>query len=169
MEGKPLIRDVEPADDAAIAALITAAFEGAPHAGGNEAQIVADLRAAGALSLSLVAERDGLVTGHIAASPAAVNGQTGWACIAPVSVAPGFQGKGIGTVLMREALDRLRASGAKGAVLVGDPGYYARFGFTARPGLTAEGIPQPYVQALDFGAEPASGQVVFHPAFGIQP
>ncbi|MFT4149574.1 MAG: N-acetyltransferase [Paracoccaceae bacterium] len=165
MESGALIRDAEPQDSAAIATLITAAFTDAPHAGGNEAQIVAALRAAGALTLSLVAERGGALVGHIAASPATVEGRAGWFCIAPVSVAPDQQGQGIGAALIIAALDWLRAAEAKGAVLVGDPGYYRRFGFTPRPGLTAEGIPAPYLQALEFGADLATGAVSFHPAF----
>lgn len=158
-----LIRTENPGDEAAIAALINAAFAAAPHAGGNEAAIVARLRAAGALRLSLVAEAGGIL-GHIGASPATVGGEGGWACIAPVSVLPGRQGQGIGSRLMAAALDRLRAGGWKGAVLAGDPGYYGRFGLKARPGLRAEGIPDDYVLGLGFTAEPV-GRIVFHPAF----
>lgn len=165
--GVTTIRDELPGEAAAIARLVTEAFLTAPHAGGNEARIVDRLRAEGALLLSLVAEEAGRITGHIAASPATVGGGTGWACIAPLSVRPDRQRAGIGATLMRAALARLRESGAKGAVLVGDPGYYGRFGFAAAPGLTAAGIPGEYVQGLAFGGPAPLGGIVFHPAFGV--
>lgn len=167
MEGAALIRDAEAGEEAAIARLITAAFLGAPHAGGNEAAIVADLRAADGLVLSLVAEREGEILGHIAASAAQVGGRAGWYCIAPVAVAPAVQGQGIGAALIGAALAYLRALDAKGAVLVGDPAYYRRFGFAARAGLTAGAIPVEYVQALNFGEEVAAGEIGFQPAFGV--
>lgn len=163
-------RDETPEDEEAIAALVTAAFLTAPHADGNEAGIVGRLRAADGLLLSLVVEDKGQaggLAGHIAASAATIAGRPGWAAIAPVSVAPPVQRRGIGTALIRAALDRQRASGAAGAVLVGDPGYYGRFGFQARDGLTVTGIPDHYVLALPFGPHDRWGDVTFHPAFGL--
>ena len=160
------LRDEAPEDAAAIAALVTAAFLTAAHADGNEAEIVARLRAGNGLLLSLVAEEEGLV-GHVAASPATVSGRRGWATIAPVSVAPAAQGRGIGSALVRAALAGLRATGLHGAVLVGDPGYYGRFGFTARDGLTGASIAAEYVLALPFGTEAPRGEILFHPAFGL--
>ena len=160
------LRYETPEDETAIAALVTAAFLTAPHADGNEAEIVARLRGADGLLLSLVAEDVGLV-GHVSASPATVAGRPGWAAIAPVSVAPQFQGRGIGSALVRAALARLGATGASGAVLVGDPGYYGLFGFAARDGLTAAGIPSEYVLALPFGAVEPQGAILFHPAFDL--
>lgn len=161
------IRDERAGDAETVAALITEAFATAPHAGGNEAEIVAALREAGALSLSFVADEAGALLGHVAASPAAVGLVSGWACIAPVSVLPTWQGQGIGADLMRAALTGLRAHGFEGAVLVGDPAYYSRFGFRAHPGLTAAGIPDAYVLGLAFGASAPSGEIAFHPAFGL--
>ncbi len=160
------IRDERAEDATAIEATVTAAFLTAPHADGNEAEIVARLRADGALLLSLVAEEDG-IAGHVAASPASVGGAAGWAAIAPVSVRPDVQRRGIGSALMRAAVERLRAAGLQGAVIVGDPDYYGRFGFTARDGLVATGIPSEYVLARPFGPAAASGEIGFHPAFGL--
>lgn len=161
------VRNERPGDVAAIAATVSAAFAAAAHADGNEAEIVDRLRAAGALRLSLVAEENGDVVGHLGASPAAVGAASGWMAIAPVSVRPALQRRGIGTLLMRAALGRLRAAGVPGAVLVGDAGYYGRFGFAARAGLGAAGIPAEHVLALAFGSEAPRGEVVFHPAFGL--
>ena len=63
--------------------------------------------------------------------------------------------------------NELRAAGGEGAVIVGDPGYYARFGFAARDGLTAAGVPDAYVLALPFADAKPRGEAAFHPAFGL--
>ena len=83
-----------------------------------------------------------------------------------LAVAPVRHGQGIGSALMTEALRRLRAT-CRGAALVGDPGYYARFGFRTFPGLKVTGCPPEVVQAVPFdGSEPA-GELNHHPAFGV--
>ena len=129
------IRDPpETPDDApAIAALVTDAFLTAAHADGTEAAIVDGLRAAGALLLSLVATDGPALVGHVAASPVTIAGRPGWAGIGPLAVRADRRRAGIGAALMTAALDALRARGLAGAVLVGDPAYYARFGFAAEP------------------------------------
>jgi putative acetyltransferase len=80
----------ERADEVAgIRELTTAVFAGEPHSGGNEAQIVDGLRAAGALTLSLIALRNEELIGHAAFSPVAIAGQVeGWFGLGPVSVRP---------------------------------------------------------------------------------
>lgn len=161
------LRDETLEDAEAIRRLITEAFRDAAHSSGTEAQIVDNLRAAGALTLSLVAEEDDGIAGHLAASPVRVGKAPGWSGIGPVAVRPGRQSQGIGSALMRAALARLRAEGAQGAVLVGDPAYYGRFGFAADPRIVVPGIPAGYVLALPF-AEPAHGRVRYHPAFGFE-
>ncbi|MBB1491176.1 N-acetyltransferase [Paracoccus sp. MC1854] len=161
------LREEVPGDATAIRSLVTEAFRGAAHASGTEAQIVDGLRAAGALSLSLVAEGDAGILGHVAASPVGIGDAPGWFGIGPLAVRPDRQSRGIGAALMQAALARLRAVGAQGAVLVGEPAYYARFGFAPDLGLTVRGIPADYVLALPF-AEPARGEVRHHPAFGLE-
>lgn len=160
------LRDEAPGDADAIRSLVTQAFRDAPHSSGTEAQIVDALREAGALTLSLVAEDDRGIVGHVAASPVGIGDAPGWFGIGPVAVRPDRQSQGIGTALMTAALARLRAGSAQGAVLVGDPAYYARFGFAAVPGITLPGIPAEYVLALPF-AEPARGEIRYHAAFGL--
>ncbi len=161
-----LIRHEVPADIPAIGRLITEAMRLLPQAAGTEARIVEVLRAQGALALSLVAEDRGEVVGHLAASAARIGAQDGWSLIGPVAVTPPRHRQGIGSALMADALRRLRAS-SRGAALVGDPGYYGRFGFRSYPGLTLAGIPPKFVQALPFdGAEPR-GELIHHPAFGL--
>jgi putative acetyltransferase len=66
---------------------------------------------------------------------------------------------------MQEGLARLKSMGAKGCILVGDPGYYERFGFRSPSDLVIEGVPQEYVLALPFGEGKTSGTVVFHDSF----
>ncbi len=160
------IRPETDADHAAIGALTTAAFAGAPHSSGTEAAIIDALRAAGGLTLSLVADDGGGVVGHVAFSPVRIDGrQAGWFGLGPVSVAPDRQGQGIGGALIREGLARLAAAGAKGCVLLGDPGYYRRFGFQADPGLVLPDVPPEYVLRLVLAGAPPRGTVAFHPGF----
>ena len=162
-----LIRPETPADAPAIAALTTAAFAAAPHASGREAAIVDALRAAGALALSLVAD-DGGVVGHVAFSPVTIDGrEAGWFGLGPVAVAPDRQGQGIGSALIREGLARLAAMGARGCVLLGDPGYYRRFGFEVDPALVLPDVPPEYFMRLMLAGTPPKGTVAFHPGFYV--
>ncbi|NPD16191.1 N-acetyltransferase [Xinfangfangia sp. D13-10-4-6] len=160
------IRDASPEDRAPIMALITRAFLTAPHRDGNEAELFKALEVSGALILSLLAGRGGELIGHLAASLCRIGTEGAFALIAPLSVAPEAQGAGIGAALMREALARLQAQGLQGAALVGDPGYYGRFGFAAQPGLTCAGIPDEFVLSLGFGRPAPIGALQLPAAFG---
>lgn len=159
------IRDETAADVATIAAITTAAFTGHPHSAGTEAAIVAGLRAAGALTISLVAELDGAVVGHVAVSPVSLPATTGWYGLGPVSVRPDLQGAGIGSALVEAALRRLEALGAAGCVLVGNPAFYGRFGFSSHPGLVYPGVPDIYVLAKPLRGAMPTGTITFHAAF----
>lgn len=164
-----VIRRETASDAEAIGAVTAAAFRSAPHASGTEASIVATLRRAGALALSLVAEGDEGVVGHVALSPVSISdGTPGWFGLGPISVAPEWQHRGIGARLMREALRLLRERGAAGCVLVGDPAFYGRFGFRAEPGLVLPDVPPEYFQALTFGLPLPRAGVTFHEAFSAQ-
>lgn len=165
-----MIRDQQPEDDATVRQLVEDAFRGRPYSDGNEAPIVEALRTAGALTVALVAEKDGEILGQVAFSPVAIDGTArDWYGLGPVAVRPDRQGQGIGQALIRAGLDRIRALGARGCVLAGAPGYYGRFGFTADPRLQSPGIPSQYFLALPFGAEVPEGTVTFHQAFGVEP
>ena len=161
-----LIRDETAADAEAIGPLVTEALRLLPQATGTEAAIVERLRAAGALTLALVADEGGEVIGYLAASAARIGSEDGWGLIGPLVVSPPRHRQGIGTALMNEALRRLRAT-SRGAALVGDPGYYGRFGFRAFPGLGIPGIPPEVVQALPFDGSEPRGELIHHPAFGL--
>ena len=167
--GKSLIEiRSERAEDAPqIAAVTTAAFAGEPHSSGTEAAIVAGLRVAGALTVSLVAEDAGELLGHVAFSPVTIDGRSaGWFGLGPVSVRPDRQSVGVGRALIEAGLAELRAQGAKGCVVLGDPAYYGRFGFSCDPTLRYADAPAEYFQRLSFGAETPTGKVDYHPAFG---
>lgn len=161
-----LIRPETPADCPAIFAVTETAFRTAAHSAGTEQFIVNALRRAGALTVSLVAELDGSVIGHVAVSPVTVSdGADGWYGLGPISVLPQHQRSGVGSKLMRVALQALRDRGAAGCLLVGDPAYYRRFGFEAATGLTYPGVPPEYFMAVSFGLPPPHGVAHFHEGF----
>ena len=145
---------------------MTAAFRDAPHASGDESAIIAKLRAAGALTLSLVAEAGDALVGHVAFSPVTIDGRdTGWFGLGPLSVDAAFRRQAIAARLVREGLAGLRARQAGGCVVLGDPAYYARFGFAPNPALILPGVPPAFFQSLHFGDRIARGIVTYHPAF----
>lgn len=161
-----LIRNEQPEDIDNITQLTEAAFAHAEHTSHTEQFIVKALRNAQQLTVSLVAVENGEIIGHVALSPVTLSsGADGWYGLGPISVRPERQGQGIGAALMNAALDGLRQLGAAGCVLLGDPGYYGRFGFKAHPGLELPGVPAEYFQALAFAAEVPTGAVTYHPAF----
>ncbi|MGL5815814.1 MAG: GNAT family N-acetyltransferase [Aeromonas sp.] len=160
------IRPETRADSDAIEALTIAAFLEAPHTDHNEQLIICDLRKAGALRHSLVAEQDGIIVGHLCFSPVTISdGSQGWLGLGPIAVAPEKQGKGIGAQLMRAGLDALDSEGVAGCVVLGDPGFYGRFGFVADTRLHLPGVPAEYFMARRHGDEQASGEVSYHCAF----
>jgi putative acetyltransferase len=160
------IREESESDAAAIRRLTEKAFAGAPHASGTEGAIVDALRATGTLTLSLVAEDAGRIVGHAAFSPVSIGGEDlGWFGLGPVAVRADRRRLGVGAALIREGLSRLRRLGARGCVVLGDPGYYARFGFAADPGLRFEGAPAGYFMRLVLAGPPPSGTVAYQPAF----
>jgi putative acetyltransferase len=161
-----LIRNETKADIAAISAVTEAAFRTCPYSRQTEQFIVHALRKAVAMTVSLVAEVDGKVTGHVAFSPVKISdGSSGWYGLGPVSVLPELQRQGIGKALINRGLSLLKESGAGGCMLVGDPDYYKRFGFKNFPELIHEGIPQQYFVVLPFGKTVPRGAVTFHEAF----
>lgn len=161
-----IIRDETAADVDAIGTVTAAAFADMPYSDGSEPVIIERLRAAGALTLSLVAEEQNEVIGHVAFSPVTIAGQGGaWYGLGPLSVLPARQGEGIGSALVRAGLARLQTLDARGCVLAGDPAYYGRFGFCVDPAFTAAAIPQEYFMYRTFSPVYGGGAVTYHPAF----
>jgi putative acetyltransferase len=161
-----VIRDETESDAAVITQVTVAAFETMEISNHTEQFIIEALRSARALTLSLVAEVDGRVVGHIAFSPVAISdGTKNWYGLGPVSVLPEYQRRGIGKALIQEGLSRLRKLSAKGCCLVGHPKYYRKFGFENVTGLVHEGVPQEVFFALSFDGHTPQGTVTFHDGF----
>jgi putative acetyltransferase len=166
MDPRIVIRDETDADAAAIASVTAAAFRTLKSSNITEPFIIEALRNAQALTISLVAELDGRVIGHIAFSPVTISdGTEGWYGLGPLSVAPEYHRRGIGKALTNEGLSRLRSLGAAGCCLVGHPDYYKKFGFKNVSGLVYEGVPQEFFFALSFDGHIPQGKVVFHDGF----
>ena len=161
-----MIRDATAADAAAIRAVHLAAFPGP-----DEADLVERLERDGDVVLSLVAVEQDRIVGHILISRMEAEGDgrpyraVG---LAPVAVLPERQKSGIGSALIREALDRLRAQGEEIVFLVGEPAYYRRFGFDAQSSAPfASPYAGPYFMALALADIdiPAAGRADYAPAF----
>ncbi|ABB06310.1 GNAT family N-acetyltransferase [Burkholderia lata] len=160
------IRNERIEDIDTITQLTTAAFEHEEHSSHTEQFIVNALRHSEQLTISLVAIEDGRIVGHVTVSPVHVSsGAAGWFGLGPISVWPDRQGQGIGSVLMKAALSELQRIGGTGCVVLGDPGYYGRFGFKAYPGLELPGVPHAYFQAQAFAGDVPLGTVQYHAAF----
>ncbi len=161
-----IIRNEKSTDIETISEVTIAAFQNHPISKHTEQFIIKELRDANALTISLVAEIDGKIVGHIAFSPVTISdGSLNWHGLGPVSVLPEYQKQGIGKSLIHEGLSLLRARCSKGCVLVGDPKYYERFGFRNIPDLTHDGVPQEVFLALPFDKKVTQGTVVFHESF----
>lgn len=139
-----MIRYARPADHDAIAKVVADAF-----AREDEAALVARLRADEDAMFELVAEEAGEVVGHIMFSRLWADSEALYAALAPVAVASGRQGAGLGSALIRKGLEYAPEWGAAGVLVLGDPAYYGRFGFTR---AAAEGVSSPYSRLAAFQA-----------------
>ena len=160
------IRNETDADVAAITEVTIAAFKTLEVSNNTEQFIIKALRAAKALTVSLVAELNGRVIGHIAFSPVSISdGTQNWYGLGPLSVLPEYQRKGIGRALIQEGLSRLKGLNAKGCCLVGHPEYYRKVGFKNIPRLVHEGVPPEVFLALCFEGHTPQSTVTFHEGF----
>ncbi len=116
------IRATSPDDYEQIDELLAAAFGGR-----DEVRLMNGLRQAGDVGLELVAHQQQQIVGHIAYST--VTGPERGLALAPLSVSPDRQRQGIGSELTRQSLDLARQQGWRSVFVLGDPGYYSRFGF----------------------------------------
>jgi putative acetyltransferase len=146
----------------------------AAFAGDGEAELIERLRADGLVRLSLVAVEGDSVVGHamFTALHVVVDGRIVDAlCLAPVSVLPHYQRRGVGSMLIREGLARCKAQGSEAVVVLGHAAYYPRFGFSAD---LASKLAAPFAgesfMALELVAgalDGECGEVTYPPAFGI--
>jgi putative acetyltransferase len=166
MNSKIMIRDETDADIEAIAEVTIAAFRTLEISNHTEQFIIKSLRAAKALTVSLVAELDGRVVGHIAFSPVTLSdGTPDWYGLGPIAVLPEHQRQGIGKALIQEGLLRLKLLHARGCCLVGHPEYYKKFGFKNTADLLLEGVPPEVFFVLSFDGKMPQGTVRFHEGF----
>ena len=170
MSRAPLAVTIRPetvGDKATIFELTQAAFKDMPYSDGDEQHVVNRLRDDGDLTLSLVAEDEARIVGHIALSPVTISdGTEHWYGLGPVSVWPELHRQGVGSALIRQGIADMRKRGAKGIVLLGSNEYYPRFGFRHDPKLTYPGPPPEYFQALLLDGAMPEGRVEYARAFG---
>ena len=160
------IRPEQPGDHDGIHAVHVESFPDE-----TEAKLVDALRAAGNLTVSLVAEEQGRVIGHVAFSPVAVPGVSDAVGLAPVAVLVEFRRRGVADRLIREGMTICRGQGRSLVVVLGDPEYYGRFGFEV---ASARGLRDEYgggdafqIVELRAGAVPSGGGTVrYAPEFG---
>jgi len=177
MTDRTVIRDQTEADFAAVHQHVIAAFKTLAVAAGIEQFIMDALWRTGAATVALVAEERGAggappkLVGQAAFSKVLVGGRdvgwqdVGWHGCGPVSVLPARHRQGIGSALMRAGLERLRALGSCGCVVVGDPNYYTRFGFANTDAICEPGVPYENFMALRFSGAMPRGDVKFDKAF----
>lgn len=168
---QPIIRPETPDDIEAIDRLQTAGF-GRP----DEALLVTEIRAAGDITFSLVAELDGEVVGHVLVSPVTItaNGETyPGEGLGPLAVDKSMQRRGIGKALMNAAIEQCKQAGVDLIFVLGSPDYYPQFGFQPAIPLgfdsnytQGEGD-HPYFMVLVLrpGAEKRGGFMRYHQAF----
>ena len=162
----PHIRTEEAKDCEIIYDLTKRAFAPMPFAAGDEQDLINSLRDNGALSLSLVAEYEDQIIGHVAFSPAIAKDDSGpWYGLGPVSVAPEFQSQGVGSALINQGLDMLRKEGTAGCILVGNVDYYKRFGFEQAPTSCPTNEPKDNYMILPMAVSKTSSVIDFHPLF----
>lgn len=163
-----LIKTESDSDIADIHDVITKAFIGHPHSDNKEQFIVDELRAKGALAVSLVAVENDKVIGHIAFSMVKVgNENVAYFGLGPISVLPEWQKQGVGKKLMQSGLEAIKTLGAKGCVVLGDSNYYQDYGFNVVNNLVFPGVPAEYFMAISFDGDNVTGEVSYHPAFFI--
>ena len=166
--GKATIRKEKRNDAPAIRHIHKQAF-----GGDIEWRLVEMLRDADRAVLSLVAEAESRVVGHVLFSPATVEphpGELRWAALGPIGVLPGCQRQGIGSRLVREGLRGCRSRGYDGVVLLGAPEYYSRFGFVraSEHGLISEFGGGPEFQAVELQDDAlgkVGGLILYPPEF----
>lgn len=165
-----IIREERPEDVDAIHALTDLAFAPMPFGDGTEAPIIRQLRQDGDLTISLVAEKNGRIVGHVACSPLTIEGiEDLWFGLGPISVTPDLQRTGIGTALVKHGIDRLDRMGAYGCALIGNPSVYGPMGFRSNGKLTYRGLEAFLVQFLLLRGKEPVGEIKFAAAFDLDP
>ena len=164
-----MVRGEEPRDWYDVYELNASVFETKA-----EAELVNALRAQAAPVVSLIAELDGALVGHVMFSPVALLGHSGLNLmgLAPMAVTQRHQREGIGSALVRAGLQRCKELGAGAVVVLGHAAYYPRFGFTpsARFDIKCEyDVAEEAFMILELVPEYLAGKtgtIRYHAAFG---
>ena len=167
-----LVRQEQENDSDSVFSVVKSAFETMEQASGDEQDLVNRLRKSDAFipELSLVAEQNGKIIGHILFTRMKI-GKHGSLALAPVAVLPEYQNQGVGAQLIREGHRIARELGYRSVILVGHPGYYPRFGY--RPAsqwkITAPfEVPDEAFMALELvegGLKGVSGEIEYAKEF----
>lgn len=167
------IRQETAQDHASVYEVVKAAFAAAEESDGTEQELVVKLRSSVAFvpELSLVAEEEGRIIGHILFTKAEVNGQTVLA-LAPLSVLPAYQRRGVGLALMAEGHRAAKKLGFGYSVVLGHADYYPKAGYrpAGRFGIKAPfDVPEENFMAiqLDPAAKAPRGTLRYDKAFGL--
>ncbi|WP_412520195.1 GNAT family N-acetyltransferase [Staphylococcus simulans] len=170
------IRPEQPNNYIAVEQLVKAAFENVEMSDQTEHHLVQRIRQSDAYipELSLVAQiNKGEIIGHVLLSKITIGSHTPSLALAPLSVAPEAQGKGIGTELVEAALEAAQEQGYHSVVVLGDPAYYQRFGFLLASDYHIYGPMQemePYLMIKPLKAtilDETRGMVHYSKAFGL--
>lgn len=167
------VRQERGTDHAVVYAVVKTAFASAEHSDGNEQDLVTALRDSGSFvpELSLVAEEDAEIVGHILFTKADVGGHTVLA-LAPLSVLPTHQRKGIGQTLIAEGHRIAKKMGFDYSVVLGHAGYYLKAGYSpaSRFGIKAPfNVPDENFMAVKLNphAKELHGTIRYDAAFGL--
>jgi putative acetyltransferase len=133
---------------------------------GEEADLTRRLRAAEDVLFELVAVEDEAVVGHILMSRLWADSGGLYAALAPLSVRPDRQRSGLGSALVRASLDSARDVGCHGVLVLGDPAYYGRFGFSAEH---ARDVSSPFRGLAAFQALPLEEFAFARPLTAVYP
>jgi len=159
-----VIREAKADDHESIAALVEAAF-GQP----DEARLVERLRRQGDMVLDLVATNAGELVAHVVFSRLRVEGEHGRfdaVALAPMAVLPDRQRSGVGRSLIENAHHILEERGEALSIVLGDPAYYGRFGYTHDRATNFQSDYQgEALQALAWDTAPQSGRLIYPQAF----
>ena len=168
-----IIREEKLTDYEFIYSLVKKAFESSEHADGNEQDLVNELRKGEAYipELSLVAEIEGKIAGHIMFTEAKINDNK-VLVLAPLSVLPQYQNKGIGTALIKEGHKIAEKLGYGYSIVLGSEKYYPKMGYAAadRFGITAPfDVPKENFMVCKLNEENIniSGVIKYPKEFGI--
>jgi putative acetyltransferase len=164
----PSIRKESAEDILGIRLVVHAAFKRP-----GEADLVDGLRRSGALTFSAVAVIGSRIVGHVAFSPVTIDGRHPALALAPVAVAPELQRQGIGSALIRWSLEECRRLGHRVVIVLGEPAYYHRLGFTSASDFGIEcpfPVPPGAFMVLELSpgaAHDCRGTVCYRPEFEL--